>query len=143
MAMIVSYNLQRQRIDRSDDSTANCRGSQSLTEEADFAAMMQYIESPQGCRQAQVAGTFEGRSPAINTNLLLLCSGGCDVCDLRVKAVRNMSDGTRRVLVALEIATGGRMEHGRLIDTLQVRRLLASACVTLSCLPLVTVWCTR
>jgi hypothetical protein len=97
------------------------RGSQGSAEEGDFEAIMRFIESPQGCRQAQVAGTFEGRSPGSNTNLMLLCQGGCDVCDMRVRALRDMRAEAQRALGALEGEPGGRLAHRSLIERLMVR----------------------
>ena len=96
-----------------------CRGSQG-NDEADFNAIMRFIECPQGCRQAQVAGTFEGRPLASNTNLLILCQGGCDVCDMRVKALRDMSQPAQRLLTAVQSAAGATIGVTALIEQLQV-----------------------
>ena len=83
--------------------------------------MMSYIERPAGCRQAQVAGTFDGRSPATNMRLLLLCQGGCDVCDLRANTLRDMGGPAWQVLAVLEAQPGGSMAQSELIAQLQAR----------------------
>jgi hypothetical protein len=100
-----------------------CRGGSASSEEADFDGMMHFIENPQGCRQAQVAGTFEGRALANNTALLLLCQGGCDVCDVRVGALRDMRSPAKNILGLLQAATGGLLARCDLLQRLQVRTL--------------------
>lgn len=51
---------------------------------------MKYVKMPTGCRHAFLSQTFSNdpqNAPGAHT----LCHGGCDVCDLRVAAVRDLS----------------------------------------------------
>jgi hypothetical protein len=95
-----------------------CRTGQASTEEAAFSAILQYIKAPLGCRQAQITGTFLGSPAHHNAALMTLCQGGCDVCDLRLAALRDMSDAAKQVLVELKASSQPR---AALIGKLVVR----------------------
>lgn len=104
---------------RSAVNGSSCRGAASSTDAADFDGVMKYIEEPIGCRQAQIAGTFAGTAPRGNAALASLCQGGCDVCDLRFAALRDMSAAARRVLIAVEFE--GALARAALIERCLVR----------------------
>ena len=88
--------------------------------------MMDFIERPAGCRHAQVAGTFAGTPLRQNTSLLALCQGGCDVCDMRVAALRNMAPVARLLLGPLLDAPGHTLPEAHLMQQVQVRRPTAN-----------------
>ena len=92
---------------------------------------MKFIEEPLGCRQAQIAGTFAGTAPRGNAALAALCQGGCDVCDLRFAALRDMGGPAKRVLLAVEL--DGALARAALIERCLVRRDRLCRCHRVVC----------
>lgn len=79
------------RTNCSLDEAAVCSGNgNGAADSKEFDALMAYVKMPIGCRHAFLSQNFSNdpkNVPGVHT----LCHGGCDVCDLRVAAVRDLS----------------------------------------------------
>lgn len=60
--------------------------------------MLKYVKTPTGCRHAFLSQTFS-RDAQNAAGVHTLCHGGCDVCDLRVAAVRDLSSSFCRSIL--------------------------------------------
>ena len=74
------------------DEAAVCSGNgNGAADSKEFDTLMAYVRMPTGCRHAFLSQNFSNdpkNVPGVHT----LCHGGCDVCDLRVAAVRDLSN---------------------------------------------------
>lgn len=74
----------------------------------DFDTLMEYVQMPMGCRHAQLTQHFAKDSQAAaGAHLDGICHGGCDICDFRVAALRDLSEASHQVLRALHSSPNG------------------------------------
>lgn len=90
-----------------DDS--GCRGVSGQVEAHAFQDLMDFIQAPNGCRHAQLSQQFsqDNRKAPDCAALDGICHGGCDVCDTRLAALRDLSTPARHILQAIADAPGG------------------------------------
>jgi hypothetical protein len=68
-----------------------CSGNANVAAESkEFDEMMKYVKMSSGCRHAVLSHAFSSNAHAA-PGMHTLCHGGCDVCDLRVAAMRDLS----------------------------------------------------
>jgi hypothetical protein len=89
---------------------------------------MGFVRAPDGCRHAQLSSNFGGRSAADAARLLSLCQGGCDVCDLRLAALHDVSDTARAALMAIRDVGGAGIAQASLVSMLRWVRCRAPPC---------------
>eukprot|EP00892_Ulva_mutabilis_P003708 jgi/Ulvmu1/1709/UM116_0022.1 len=74
---------------------------------------MDFVQAPKGCRHSQLTQYFTKNSTFSSTQAALngICHGGCDVCDARLEALRDLSVPSRHILQAVADASAGISEQ--------------------------------
>lgn len=93
--------------------TCGCRGVSGQAEANAFDSLMDFIQAPKGCRHAQLSQQFSKDSRPAPGGAALdgICHGGCDVCDTRLAALRDLSAASRHIFQAIADAPDGRSQQ--------------------------------